>query len=164
MGIYPATRYNFKLLFHDYWLGDGFAVGPHLAFLAPLTVLDIPVAIVTDTIFITYDLNDLDEFEKIKIYKKKELSLVIDFVKNNNEVIKAVKGIRNVYPYSISRHANEVLPFKYIMSVSSLDKENNFGTIFVAVNVSRKDSTAKFTLACFWPSSGNNGPLKTECE
>lgn len=76
--------------------------------------------------------------------EKKEWSLVIDFVKNNKEVILDAGGIKEVFPASSSKKRTEVMPHRYEASVSG----NTGKSIYAIVGVSRSAGGAKFTLEC----------------
>lgn len=76
--------------------------------------------------------------------RKKEWSLVIEFVKKNKEVIQEAGGIKDVYPASSTKGPREVMPHRYEVSVTG-----NGGKItYPIVGVSRSGGNVKFSLEC----------------
>lgn len=75
---------------------------------------------------------------------KKEWSRVIDFVKNNKEVIQEAGGIKDIYPGSSTKGPTEVMPHRYEVSVKGVGGKS----IFPIIAVTRSDGDAKFILKC----------------
>lgn len=75
---------------------------------------------------------------------KKEWSLVIDFIKNNKEVIREAGGIKDIYPASSTKNSTEVMPHRYEVSVNGVGGKS----IYPIIGVTRSDGNTKFTLDC----------------
>lgn len=90
---------------------------------------------------------------------RKEWSLVIDFVKNNKDVIREAGWISEVDPALSRIQPQSVLPDRYEVSVSGKK------TIYAIVDVSRSAGDAKFTLACIsYLSHGHREAFKDPCK
>lgn len=147
--LYPATRYDFNFL---YLAGHDFPPDPQLTILLPYAILDLPIAIATDTILLPYDFYDARQYWKVDEKLKIEYSSVIEFLKNNKEVIEKAKGVRDVKLLTYTKRPNKDLPDRYVMSVYGLNKnplEKDYTTIYVVIDVSRQEGVAKFKLRCF---------------
>lgn len=79
-----------------------------------------------------------------------EQQQAIDFLRNNEVVVREVGGIKDVIPsMNLSKHG-ESLPSRYVLSVHGVKSTS------AVLNVSRASGNAKFTLACL----GNFPPLQ----
>jgi len=150
LDLYPATRYDSRLL---YFGSKNFITDPtYLLIFGPYIILDLPLAITTDTILLPYDFYDSWQYWKIDEKNKIECSSVIEFVKNNKEVIEKANGIKDIKLSSYTKRPNEDLPDKYVMRVYGLNKnplEKDYKTVYVVIDVSRQEGVAKFKLRCF---------------
>lgn len=75
---------------------------------------------------------------------KREWSLVIDFVKNDKEIIREAGEIKDIFPASSTKNPTDVMPYRYEVSV----RGNSSKAIYPIIGVSRADGKAKFTLEC----------------
>jgi hypothetical protein len=90
---------------------------------------------------------------------KREALQVVDFVKNDKDVVRAVGSIKGVGLESYTKKPGELLPSRYIVSVGG-DKSG-----YAVVDVSRTSGDTKFTLACVAHLSlGRRDPFKDVCK
>lgn len=150
LGLYPATRFDWKLLYSG---SDKFITEPtFLLIFGPYIILDLPIAIATDTILFPYDFYDSRQYWKVDEKMKMECSSVIEFVKNNKEVIEKAGGVSDVSLSTYKRRSNKDLPDRYVMSVYGLDKnsgEKDLKAVYVVIDVARQKGVVKFKLCCF---------------
>ena len=85
------------------------------------------------------NLNNVIEKEWFSLYR---------FTKNNPEIIKHAKKIKEIYPASRFAENIDSLPTRYMLLVIGKDK-----TIYPVIDVKRNGSETTFTLACFVPRS-----------
>ena len=75
---------------------------------------------------------------------KNEWARVIDFVKNNKDVVREAGKIKDVTPVSSTRSSNEVMPNRYEVSVSG----ENGKPVYAIIDVIRLSGKTSFFLAC----------------
>lgn len=76
--------------------------------------------------------------------KKNEWVRVIDFVKNNNDVVREAGKIKDAIPVSSTRSSNEVMPNRYEVSVNGESGK----PVFAIIDVIRLSGKTSFFLAC----------------
>lgn len=90
---------------------------------------------------------------------EKEWGLVMDFVKHNPDVIRAVGAIQGVGRESSTMKPGEIVPSRYIASVGG------DSSTYAVIDVSRISGNAKFSLACLTHLSlGQRDPFKDVCK
>lgn len=90
---------------------------------------------------------------------KKEWLLVLDFVKNNKDVIREVGTIKGVGRESSTMKQGEIIPSRYIVTVGG-DR-----SAYAVIDVSRITNDTKFSLACLTHLSlGQRDPFKDVCK
>ncbi|MDA8126698.1 MAG: hypothetical protein M0009_16115 [Deltaproteobacteria bacterium] len=97
----------------------------------------------------------------------KERSLVENFIAFHSEVIQKAKGVSSVSVATYKVRRQEVLPYRYIVSVYGLDKqpwEKDFRPVYVAVDVSRQNGAPEFKVACMVFSTNHRMPSFTDEE
>ncbi len=75
---------------------------------------------------------------------KNEWAKVIDFVKNNKDVVREADKIKDATPVSSTRSSNEVMPNRYEVSVSG----ENGKPVYAIIDVIRLSGKTSFFLTC----------------
>lgn len=90
---------------------------------------------------------------------EKEWRLIMEFVKNNAEVIREVGTIRGIGRESYTQRPGEIVPSRYIASVGGER------SAYAVIDVSRAGGKAVFSLACLAHLSlGQRDPFKDVCK
>lgn len=100
----------------------------------------VTVAVLASSFF--YVDNRITHLKQLKVDEKRERKLILNFVKNQPEVMAMAGEKFEVYPGSCTMKNNGNLPFRCEVSVRG---EKNF---YVIVNISRLSKKPTFALAC----------------
>jgi uncharacterized protein YceK len=162
--VYAGTKKDGKLI-HSCFVT---IITPWAIFTCPVALvatIDLPFSIVGDTLFLPYTIPSSTTSEKL--YKAKlqeterEQGLVVDFIRHNDEILRASGGIKQLYARPHLTTENRVIPNRYEAGVIGNDER----TIYAIVRVSNVPNENRFTLECITRLSwGNRQTRKDVCE
>jgi uncharacterized protein YceK len=156
--IYVGTRKDLQIIPHCFDSG-AFAifVCPYSAY----SLIDLPFSFVSDSIFLFYTIPLTDQ-NNLKLKEaKREQGLVVEFVMNNSEILRATNGIKRINAIPHRTTELKVMPNRYEAIIVGNDEKS----IYAIVRVSDVSSDAKYSLECITRLSwGNRQTRKDVCE